>query len=91
MGDGSPHTDTSTEMDPDDNNQSVIKTNTYILYKLEFNYDLCFLLFLSWMQFDIVPSNPFMASGSSDKQKEKFPEQKVFFFLYVILLLNFFF
>ncbi|XP_023741298.1 transcription factor TGA2.3 isoform X2 [Lactuca sativa] len=48
MGDGSPHTDTSTEMDPDDNNQS----------------------------FDIVPSNPFMASGSSDKQKEKFPEQK---------------
>ncbi|KAK1427031.1 hypothetical protein QVD17_15713 [Tagetes erecta] len=26
--------------------------------------------------FDIDPSNPFMASGSSDRQKEKFPEQK---------------
>ncbi|KAD3336241.1 hypothetical protein E3N88_31760 [Mikania micrantha] len=27
--------------------------------------------------FDIDPSNPYMASGSSDKQKEKFPEQKM--------------
>ncbi|XP_076895052.1 transcription factor HBP-1b(c38)-like [Bidens hawaiensis] len=26
--------------------------------------------------FDIDPSNPYMASGSNDKQKEKFPEQK---------------
>ncbi|KAI3788434.1 hypothetical protein L2E82_01202 [Cichorium intybus] len=48
MGDGSPHTDTSTEMDLDDKNQ----------------------------RFDIDPSNPYMASGSSDKHKEKFPEQK---------------
>lgn len=48
LADGSPHTDTSTEMDPDDKNQG----------------------------FDIDPSNPFLASGSSDKQKEKFPEQK---------------
>ncbi|PWA69932.1 hypothetical protein CTI12_AA291860 [Artemisia annua] len=47
MGDGSPHTDTSTEMDPDDRNQ----------------------------RFDIVPSNPFLASGSGGQQ-EKFPEQK---------------
>ncbi|KAJ9544030.1 hypothetical protein OSB04_023737 [Centaurea solstitialis] len=48
MADGSPHTDTSTEMDPDDKNQG----------------------------FDMDQSNPFLASGSSDKQKEKFPEQK---------------
>ncbi|KAI3804133.1 hypothetical protein L1987_32305 [Smallanthus sonchifolius] len=27
-------------------------------------------------KFDIDPSNPFMASGSNDKQKDKFPEQK---------------
>lgn len=47
MGDGSPHTDTSTEMDPDDRNQ----------------------------RFDVVPSNPFLASGSGGQQ-EKFPEQK---------------
>ncbi|XP_021999857.1 transcription factor HBP-1b(c38) isoform X1 [Helianthus annuus] len=26
--------------------------------------------------FDVDPSNPFMASGSNDKQKDKFPEQK---------------
>ncbi|GJS90960.1 transcription factor TGA2.2-like protein isoform X1 [Tanacetum coccineum] len=42
-----PHTDTSTEMDPDDRNQ----------------------------RFDVVPSNPFLASGSGGQQ-EKFPEQK---------------
>lgn len=47
-GNGSPQTDTSTEMDPDDKIQ----------------------------RFDIDPSNPFMASGSGDKQREKFPEQK---------------
>nr|GEU47284.1 transposon Ty3-G Gag-Pol polyprotein [Tanacetum cinerariifolium] len=47
MGDGSPHTDTSPEMDPDDRNQ----------------------------RFDVVPSNPFLASGSGGQQ-EKFPEQK---------------
>ncbi|KAJ0475445.1 putative transcription factor bZIP family [Helianthus annuus] len=34
------------------------------------------LQFSSYEKFDVDPSNPFMASGSNDKQKDKFPEQK---------------
>ncbi|XP_071719938.1 transcription factor TGA2.3-like isoform X2 [Rutidosis leptorrhynchoides] len=48
MANGSPHTDTSNEMDADDRIQ---------------NYDM-------------DPSDPFIASGSGDRHREKFPEQK---------------
>lgn len=88
MGDGSPHTDTSTEMDPDDRNQRVnmkdsVSNNFSVSFavcerhdKQNLNLILIFGCFLSCLQFDVIPSNPFLASGSGGQQ-EKFPEQKV--------------